>query len=220
MYNMKFVVVLGTALSLGILWVLFLVSVQSTSSPESLSLPAQVAWVDSTGVNPSTNEQSSSQPSTASVATQVITAGGTLYEHRLLYRQPGKVIARGTNTSPTSLRGLRTYQLEEVHLPVTVKREGFVSNPADNKSRKQPVTTAKIWRITITADGIPYVGESQLGIWLDDVLVAIGYDNDDGIRGVIYDRTLLREGAKIGVGLLDSDARYYLPEKLHFQNSP
>lgn len=143
-----------------------------------------------------------------------------LYEHRLLYSQPGTTIAEGTNTTLIGPGKLKTYRVEEVTLPISITRSALVFRPANNEAQEQVITVNKIWRFTIISEGSSYEGDSHFSVWLDDAIVGTGLDIRGAITVIVYDRALLREGTTIGLGIESAKPVYYLPEKFQFKRTP
>lgn len=142
-----------------------------------------------------------------------------MYVHELLYGKEGTIIAQGTNTVPTGPRKMKTYQVEEVLLPGLVSHTVLVPSHTGDSLQLRTITIEKVWRLTITAEGLFYEGELPLGVWFDDTLVGMALDSPSGISSVLYDRSQLREGATIGVGLVSRGPTILLPEKLQLNTS-
>ncbi|MDT7605212.1 MAG: hypothetical protein QOF61_3209 [Acidobacteriota bacterium] len=125
-----------------------------------------------------------------------------------LLKLPGRVVGKGSNTTPKGLHKLRSYRVEEVALP-------HITN-VELKGQHVPVT--KAFRVTIT--GGPFaVRALPPVIWLDDVAIGYGIESEDldAITVVTYDESLLRDGATIYLSYGDKEnkqERTALPEKL------
>ncbi|MCA1629658.1 MAG: hypothetical protein LC785_07440 [Acidobacteria bacterium] len=124
-----------------------------------------------------------------------------------LLKLPGKVVARGTNTTPRGLMKLRSYRVEEVALPrVTNVEVGG-----------QRVEVTKAFRVTLT--GAFPVRALPAVIWLDDVAIGYGIESEDldEITVVTYDASAIKDGATIYISYGDKEnkkERTALPEKL------
>lgn len=125
-----------------------------------------------------------------------------------LLKLPGKVVSRGDNTTPKGMLKLRSYRVEEVALPRVTEVE----------LRGRRVAVTKAFRVTIT--GGPFaVRALPPVVWLDDVALGYGVESEDltEITAVVYDESLLREGASIYLSYGDKvnkGGRTALPEKL------
>jgi len=116
----------------------------------------------------------------------------------------GKVIAQGDNKRPAGLHKLLTYKLEEIDLPAPVELE--------IRLKKERFTTAL--RLTIYSESI----QGAYAIWLDDVsLPGVFGLGPRAIGTLIYDRSILRDGAVISVQ--DGRGLSSLPELLKLPQS-
>ena len=128
-----------------------------------------------------------------------------------LLKLPGKVVAAGTNTKGVGKFKVTTYRVEEIALP----RASEVEINGKN------VQVSKAFRLTII--GGPFeVRALPPVVWLDDVAVGYGVENEDldAITAVTFDASLLREGASIYLSYGDKknkEDRVELPEKLKFK---
>jgi hypothetical protein len=151
--------------------------------------------------------------------TQVAGTQMAYYLNNVFYEQAGVSIARGTNTTPVPHEeinnlALLSYEITEVSLPVSVTWDLVVPNPETHMLEKQSVTFDKVWRLTVT--GGPFVGgNNRWTVWLDDIGIGYGSEKENGLVAIIFDKTLLREGARIGVSYGGNPT--YLPELLHLQ---
>jgi hypothetical protein len=148
--------------------------------------------------------------------TQVAETQLASYVNHVFYRQPGQIIAQGTNTTPVPHNEvnlvLRTYEIVEVTLPSPVSWEVWAPDEATQRLQLQTRTFDKVWRVVVI--GGPFLGGNERwSIWIDNTAVGYGLEWEDTLTTVIFDRTLLREGARIGVGYGGSPT--YLPETLH-----
>ncbi|HYY42593.1 MAG TPA: hypothetical protein VE775_07645 [Pyrinomonadaceae bacterium] len=108
-----------------------------------------------------------------------------------LLRLPGRVVAQGSNTtSKVVAKGisLRSYRVEEVTLP----------HIAEVEVQGQRIPVTKAFRVTLTGGPFP-VRALPAVIWLDDVAIGYGIENEDlsEITVVTYDASMLRNGASI-----------------------
>ena len=125
-----------------------------------------------------------------------------------LLKLPGKVVARGSNTTPKGLLKLQSYRVEEVTLP----------HVAEVELKGQRTTVTKAFRVTITGTAFP-VRALPAVVWVDDVAIGYGVENEDlnEITVVTYDESVLRDGATIYLSYGDKEnkkERTALPEKL------
>lgn len=127
-------------------------------------------------------------------------------EMHQLHRMTGRVLAQGSNKEPTGELKLHSFVLEELNLPRPLRAE--ISG--------QSAETNRVWRLSVT--GGPFVVRAMPAlIWIDDTLVGVGVESPDLTRVsvIIFDRTLLREGATISVAYGEHDPqRTDLSEKL------
>ncbi|HLA10753.1 MAG TPA: hypothetical protein VJ023_09180 [Pyrinomonadaceae bacterium] len=123
----------------------------------------------------------------------------------------GTLIAEGHNRQPVGRLKLLSYRLEEVELaqPVELQIGGI----------KQQVDTAL--RLTVTSDAV----QTSRVIWVGDVLFPEVWEV--GVKSVatlIYDRSLVRDGAVISVGTTgewhDLPERLKLPESFKADQEP
>ncbi len=86
--------------------------------------------------------------------------------------------------------------------------------------KPQAVSTA--WRLTVTGEGFT-VRDIPPAIYLASTLVGYGQENEDltQIAVILFDRSLLREGAAIALSYGEDDlSRTELPERLHLISNP
>jgi hypothetical protein len=125
-----------------------------------------------------------------------------------LLKLPGKVVSRGTNTTPKGLLKLRSYRVEEVALPRVTNAE----------VGGQRVAVTKAFRVTVT--GGPFaVRALPPVIWLDDVALGYGIESEDldAITVVTFDEAAIKDGATVYLSYGDKEnkkERTALPEKL------
>jgi hypothetical protein len=118
-----------------------------------------------------------------------------------LQKAGGRLISEGRNTTPVGPRKLLSYKLEEIDLP---QPKQITAN-----GRKRSVTT--VLRLSINAEQ----HQPNSVIWIDDVLFPSPWEPDgSSVATLIYDPSLLRDGATISVG--SGDQLYDLPEPLKF----
>lgn len=118
----------------------------------------------------------------------------------------GETIAQGTNTTliKSDYFSVKTYRLEVLALP----------RPVEVTIDEQTLEVEKAWRLTITGKfgvyAIPYA------VWIDDSFAGIAEIAPElsAISVVLYDSSLLRDGATIAVSRGQFDPRVELPEKL------
>ncbi len=128
-----------------------------------------------------------------------------------LRSRPKKLLAKGKNAMPAGLLKLRTYRVEEVALPKAVEVEV--------RGRNETVQSV----ILLTIRGGPFpVRALPPVIWIDDVAFEHVQESQDlrELSTVIYDPSVLREGATISVSYgSDEASRVALPERLTFNRA-
>ncbi len=146
----------------------------------------------------------------------------------IFYRQPGTILAQGTNQTPVGLYPLKSYRLEEVTLP---RLMSFATNDDTHQlyfgdevtlqgpilvRGKKIIAISKIYRLTIT--GGPFV-ETNFELWpitTDKIFLGNGatdYGGPDGgygIKIILSDLSVLPEGSVLSL----SGSK--LPEKVQF----
>ncbi len=128
-----------------------------------------------------------------------------------LLKLPGKVLAKGKNTSPVGQFKLLNYRVEELALPRSMKVE----------LNGQQVEVNKAWRVTVTGGPFP-VRALPAVIWIDDQIVGYGVENDrlSAITAITFDPSLLRDGAAISLSYgEEKEGRARLPEKLNLSSA-
>jgi hypothetical protein len=123
-----------------------------------------------------------------------------------LMKLQGRLLSEGRNNQPTGPLKLTRYRVEELSLPQRVSVE----------LRGKTVEVDKAWRVTIIGGPFPVRALPPV-IWVDDFQLGYGAENEQlsEISTVIFDRSLLREGATISLSYgEDKSARMELPEKL------
>ena len=144
-------------------------------------------------------------------ATEVAETEHVRYVSDILNFSPGTIIARSIGPTPTgTARPIITgYEIKEVVLTSTITTEIRVPTLHSRQMHVETVTFDRFWRLTVL--GGPFMaGNNSWYIWIDDTIV------NKGPSAVIFDRTLLREGARIGVSWGNSTLLLtYLDETLH-----
>jgi hypothetical protein len=125
-----------------------------------------------------------------------------------LLKLPGKVLGEGVNTRAVGKFKVARYRVEEVALP----------RPAEVTIRDEKVQASKAFRVTLVGGPFPVRAMPPV-IWIDDVAVGYGVENEDltEITVVTYDAALLREGATLFLSYGDKknkEDRVEVPEKL------
>ena len=142
------------------------------------------------------------------------------YLNDVYYEQEGTVIAEGTNTTPvphdTFNTSLTSYKIIEVTLPTPVTWDVLVPAPGGERLQVQTRTFDKVWRIIVTG-GPFWTANNSWYVWIDNTKVGRALEGRTSVATVVFDRALLREGARIGVGF--GCCPTYLPERLHI-NAP
>ena len=128
--------------------------------------------------------------------------------YNFLYTTTGKVISHGENKLPTCLLKLLTYRIEEVDLP----------GPTTFALDEGAVTVSKYWRIVVTFSSSG--GDGVLSIECTSILSKTTADNRKEVSALVFDRSLLREGAKISFAYGYNKKGETLPETLQLQTSP
>ena len=128
---------------------------------------------------------------------------------RSFYELPGKVIAAGKNTIPKGRTGLLTYRVEEVTLPQT----------SIYKTYEKTYTLDKVWRIIITAEKPFVVGAMPLMIGIDRTSIE-ALPGVKTLTTIVFDPSILKEGAPISVSPLGPAEESVLSETLHLDLSP
>ncbi len=119
---------------------------------------------------------------------------------------PGKLVVEGTNKIPTSPWKLLSYRLEEVTLP----------EPIELDVRGKRLRLIDALRLTITSQSI----QGAHVIWVDDAsLPAVFGLGENAIGVLIYDRSILKDGAVISVSDHLGRSLYELPERLRLPES-
>lgn len=186
---------------------------EPTTSPYPSPQPTSPAPIPSE--SPVTTPTSQATPaSTPSVYTPPPIPNPNEQEERVeariyqsLYTRPGVVIAEGTNITPTGRLNLLTYRLEEIELPGPTQFTPLTTG--------RFITVDKVWRLTITGGPFP-IGAMPPLVYLDNKLAGKGTEVMPGIVTVLFDDSLLREGASIAVTYIpDYLTDFTLPEALH-----
>jgi hypothetical protein len=125
-----------------------------------------------------------------------------------LLKTRGSLIAQGHNTVPVGHWKLKTFRVEEVHLPtaLTVMVRG------------QQVESNTAWRVTITGGPFPAGNEAAI-IWAGDVPLGDAQENPDlsEITVITHDREALMEADTLSVSY--GSHHWILPEKPALKNN-
>lgn len=138
-----------------------------------------------------------------------------------LYEEPATPVAQGTNTTPipnevfTGLT-LTTYEVQEVTFPQQVTWDAWVPD-AQYGLALRSITFDTAWRVTVKGHGF-IIGNNFWEMWADDILLGRCAEANGGLTTIVYDRSLLTEGAKLGVSF--GGGLTYLPEGLHLPPGP
>src|SRR5437870_1187572 len=121
-----------------------------------------------------------------------------------LFRSPAKLVYEGTNTIATGRLKLKTFRLEEVSLP----------NPLDVSIRGKRQTVESVLRFIVTGEAFQ---QGTYTIWIGDRSLTDVMRGPTQLVTVIYDRSLLADGATISVTYEtpDTPVRTVLPEQLY-----
>ena len=114
--------------------------------------------------------------------------------------KPGKLITEGRNKTPLTSKRLLTYRLEEVTLP----------KPLELQIRGRQEIFNSALRLTITSELI----QGSYIIWVDDAALGAAELAGKGIASLIYDRSILRNGAALAVSDHNGSDFFSLPERL------
>ena len=125
-----------------------------------------------------------------------------------LLNLPGKVLGEGVNKRAVGKFKVARYRVEEVALPRAQEVE----------IRGEKLQATKVFRVTLIGGPFPVRARPPV-IWIDDVAVGYGVENEDltEITVVTYDLGLLREAATLYLSYgdkKDRDGRVAVPEKL------
>jgi hypothetical protein len=125
-----------------------------------------------------------------------------------LLNLPGKVLGEGVNKRAVGKFKVARYRVEEVALPRAQEVE----------IRGEKLQATKAFRVTLIGGPFPVRAKPPV-IWIDDVAVGYGVENEDltEITVVTYDPALLREAATLYLSYGDKknkDERVAVPEKL------
>lgn len=123
---------------------------------------------------------------------------------------PGKVLGAGVNRKAVGKYKLTSYRVEEVELP----------RARNVEIRGEKVQATKAFRVTVVGGPFPVRAMPSV-IWIDDVAVGYGVENEDltEITVITYDLALLREAATLYLSYGDKknkEDRVAVPEKLKF----
>jgi hypothetical protein len=125
-----------------------------------------------------------------------------------ILKLPGKVLGEGVNKKASGKYKLASYRVEEVALP----------RAREVEIRAEKVRATKAFRVTLIGGPFP-VRAMPAVIWIDDVAVGYGVENEDltEITAITYDPALLREAATLYLSYGDKnnkEERGAVPEKL------
>ena len=152
--------------------------------------------------NPATVE-----PPPANPTEEACVKRADMYE--FLYASRGRVIGQGRNTLGTCLLDLESFRVEEIVLP------GMTTFALD----EGPVTVDRYWRLTVTSGTPQYMGGQ---VWIDDKSLPVKSESaisaPSGVTVLVFDRSLLREGARIRVSQSYQEQGETLPERLHLES--
>ncbi|MGI8836483.1 MAG: hypothetical protein ACR2H4_07570 [Pyrinomonadaceae bacterium] len=121
----------------------------------------------------------------------------------LLFKLPAELLYEGNNLVPTGKLKVKTYRLEKVNLPSSF-----------NMSFKgKTVVVESVIRLTITGETFQ---PGAYTIWIDDESQTDVMHSATELVTVIYDRSLLQQGATLAVSYdtLGDSRRTVLPETL------
>jgi hypothetical protein len=130
-------------------------------------------------------------------------------------RLTGYKIAEAVESHPRY--ELRGYRVEETTLPTALTCS--VRVPRGEVMVTETRTFDKFWRVVISGERLYYPTALPWYIWFDDTLVGTSNAGKELIA-LVYDKTLLKEGATVGVsyGFPTPDATF--SQKLHLTPAP
>jgi hypothetical protein len=125
-----------------------------------------------------------------------------------LLNLPGRVLIAGGNRKAAGRYKVASYRVEVVNLPHATEVE----------IRGEKVQATKAFRVTVTGGPFPVRAAPPI-IWVDDVAVGFGVENEDltEITVITYDLSLLREAATLYLSYGDKKnraGRDAVPERL------
>jgi hypothetical protein len=122
-----------------------------------------------------------------------------------LFRQPGRVIAEGSNQTPAGNHRLKSYRVEEIRFaqPTEVEIGG----------RRQTITRA--FRVVVTGEGFPVRNERAV-VWVDTTPLSPAQESGDltEVAAITADAGLLRNGATLGFSFGERGPREDIRERL------
>lgn len=140
------------------------------------------------------------------------------YLDHVIHEQAGTVIAQSTSMTPipfgiSTAISLTGYTVTEVVMDRTLTFDVTVPGPDRGRLQKQTRTFDRMWRVTVT--GGPFrVSSLAWEVWLDDTIAGGSFEDSSSVTAIVFDRALLREGARIGIAIGQGEP-VYLPETLH-----
>lgn len=121
----------------------------------------------------------------------------------------GEEIASWSSAAALTSFEVTSYRVEELTLP----------QPMEVTVNGTATDVQKAWRITIAGGQFP-VASLGYFIWLDDTSVP-ATETGRGLAGFVFEPSLLREGAKVGISYSDRiGLRQQLPVGLELQREP
>lgn len=125
-----------------------------------------------------------------------------------LLKLPGEILGEGLNTKAVGKYKAASYRVEKVALPRAMEVE----------VRGQKIQATHAFRVTLTGGPFPVRALPPV-IWIDDTPIGYGVESEDldAITAVMFDPTLLEEGATLYLSYGDKEHkadRVALPEKL------
>lgn len=125
-----------------------------------------------------------------------------------ILKLPGRVLGEGRNTRAAGQHKVKTYRVEEVTLP----------RMTEVRIKGETRSVGRAFRVTVKGGPFPVRAMPPV-IWLDDVAVGYGIENEEltEITAVTFDDSLLVEGATLYLSYGDKENkedRTALPEKL------
>ncbi len=122
-----------------------------------------------------------------------------------LINMPGKVIGKGSNTSPVGQFGVKSYKVEELTLSEPVIVDG------------QTINAAKAWRVTINGGPFPVRAQAAvISIGGVELRAAIEKGDLSEVATITFDDSMLRNGATITLSYGEDSTE--LPEKFNKNN--
>lgn len=135
-----------------------------------------------------------------------------------LYEEEATPVAQGNNATPIPdpvypNLALTTYSVQKVTLPQQATWDTWVPRVQGGGLELRSVTFNEAWRVTVKGAGF-MVGGSIWMMYVDNQLLGRCAFANGGLTTIVYDRSLLTEGARLGISF-GANVVTYLPEQIH-----